>query len=108
MCELDSYTVQTQRNVSRHNPRISSQQKCVNQLFTQFGLRGMCPDTIHNFQLVKMCELGICTVQTQRNVSGHNPTIYRQPKCVNQLFTQFGPGVMCLDTIPEYPAIQNV
>ena len=134
MCKLGIYTVRTWRNVSGHNPRISSHPKCVNWVFTHIRLGGMCPDTIpqfpasknvwigylnssdsgecvwtqsHNFQPVKMCELGICTVLTWSNLSGPNPTISSEQKCVNWVFTQFGLG-MCPDTIQEFLAIQNV
>jgi len=52
--------------------------------------------------------LDIYTVWTQRKVSGHNPTISRQPKCVNWPCTQFRLRGMCLETIPEFPASKDV
>jgi len=54
-----------------------------------------------------MYESGVYTVWTQRNVSGHNPTIYSQPKYVNWVFTKFRLRGMCLDTIPEFLANQK-
>ena len=98
-------TVQTQRAVSGHNSTISSQPKCVNQLFILFV---MCPDTMADFLASKNMWIGICTVLTWRNVSGHNPTISNHPQCVNQVFLQFWLRGLCLETIPQFLASQNV
>jgi len=161
ICKLDISTALTQSNVSGHNPTIASQPKCVNWVFSQFQLRGLCLGTqllanqnvwigylqwsdseycvwtqFHYRQPVKMCESAIYPVQSQRNVSRHKPTISNQtksvnvvfmytvltrgnvsiqnpkisshPKCVNPVFTHFWLGEMCLDTISEYLAMQNV
>jgi len=135
MCESSIYTVQTRSNVFGHNPTISSEQKCVNHIFTQFRLGVMCLNTIpqflaiqnvwishlhssdseervwtqsNNLQSAKMCEWGTYTVQTRSNVSGHNPRIFSQSKCMNWLFTQFRLRGMCPDTIQQFLGSQNV
>ncbi len=87
-----------------HNSTISSQPKCVNLLFSQFELGGMCPDTIQPGLPHKICEWGICTVLTWRNMSGHNYTVSSHPQCVNQAFAEFCITQMCLDTIKPFLA----